>query len=199
METVVLSTPRPRGWGKRRPEQGGGAAKRMESLSSNRRDRSEESRSGSARDRPGRGSRRTAGPSTPPHQPPSASVSPRRSPRLTKSAVRDLQNLPLTTKSDRRTAHSRSVSGDEHGRGPSRSSWSSSDHGRSSQGRRSRSREPTPPQLSHQRVMQVASQALGKIHHTLGRDLPRTWKGTRKRRRSIKRRLEGRNNRLNWS
>ena len=33
------------------------------------------------------------------------------------------------------------------GRGPSRSSLSSSDHGRSSQGRRSRSREPTPPQL----------------------------------------------------
>ena len=50
-------------------------------------------------------------------------------------------------KSDRRTAHSRLVSGDEHGRGPSRSSRGSSDHGRSSQGRRSRSREPTPPQL----------------------------------------------------
>ena len=50
-------------------------------------------------------------------------------------------------KTDRRTAHSRSVSGDEHGWGPSRSSRSSSDHGRSSQGRRSRSREPTPPQL----------------------------------------------------
>ena len=31
--------------------------------------------------------------------------------------------------------------------GPSRSSRSSSDHGRSSQGRGSRSREPTPPQL----------------------------------------------------
>ena len=39
------------------------------------------------------------------------------------------------------------MSGDERGRGPSRSSLSSSDHGRSSQGRRSRSREPTPPQL----------------------------------------------------
>ena len=72
--------------------------------------------------------------------PPPPSVSPRRSPRLTKSAVRDLRSLPLTTKSDRRTAHSRSVSGDEHGRGPSHSSRSSSDHGRSSQGRRSTSR-----------------------------------------------------------
>ena len=76
-----------------------------------------------------------------------ASVSPRRSPRLTKSAVQGLRSLPLTTKGGRRTAHSRSVSGDERGRGPSRSSLSSSDHGRSSQGRRSRSREPTPPQL----------------------------------------------------
>ena len=46
-----------------------------------------------------------------------------------------------------RTAHSRSVSGDEHGQRRSRSSRSSSDHGRSSQGRWSRSREPTPPQL----------------------------------------------------
>ena len=145
----MLSTPRPRGRGKRRPDRGGGAAKRprMESSSSDRRDGSEESRSGGTRDRPGRGSRRAAGPSTPPHRPPPVSVSPRRSPRLTKSAVRDLRSLPLTTKSDRRTAHSRSVSGDEHGRGPSRSSRSSSDHGRSSQGRRSRSREPTPPQL----------------------------------------------------
>ena len=43
--------------------------------------------------------------------------------------------------------YARSVSGDEHGQGPSRSSPSSSDHGRSSQGQRSRSREPTPPQL----------------------------------------------------
>ena len=42
--------------------------------------------------------------------------------------VRDLRSLPLTAKSDS-------------------SSRSSSDHGRSSQGRRSRSREPTPPQL----------------------------------------------------
>ena len=34
----------------------------------------------------------------------------------------------------------------------------------------------------------------------LGVDLPRTWRGTRKRRSSIKRRLEGRNHhRLNWS
>ena len=139
-ETVVLSTPRPRG---------GGIAKRprMESSSSDRRDESEESRSGGTRDRPGRGGRRAAGPSTPPHRPPPPSVSPRRSPRLTKSAVRDLRSLPLTTKSDRRTAHSRSVSGDEHGQGPSRSSRSSSDHGRSSQGRRSRSRVPTLPQL----------------------------------------------------
>ena len=148
-DTVVLSTPRPRGRGKRRPNRGGGIAKRprMESESSDRRDQSEESRSGGTRDRPGRGSRRAAGPSTPLHRPPPPSVSPCRSPRLTKSAVRDLRSLPLTAKSDRRTAHSRSVSGDEHGRGPSRSSRSSSDHGRSSQGRRSRSREPTPPQL----------------------------------------------------
>ena len=59
-ETVVLSTPRPRGRGKRRPDRGGGAAKRplMESSSSDRRDGSEESRSGGTRDRPGRGSRR---------------------------------------------------------------------------------------------------------------------------------------------
>ena len=92
-------------------------------------------------------SQRAAGPSTPPRRPIPTSVSPRRSPRLTKSAVQDLRSLPPTTKSDRRTAHSRSVSGDERGRGPSRSSLSSSDHGRSSQGRRSRSREPTPPQL----------------------------------------------------
>ena len=71
---------------------------------------------------------------TPPHRPPPPSISPRRSQRLTQSsAVRDLRNLPLAAKTDRRTAHSRSVSGDEHGR--------------SSQGRRSRSSEPTPPQL----------------------------------------------------
>ena len=74
-------------------------------------------------------------------------MSPRRSPRLTKSAVQGLRSLPLTTKGGRRTAHSRSVSRDERGQGPSRSSLSSSDHGQSSQGRRSRSREPTPPQL----------------------------------------------------
>ena len=114
---------------------------------SDRRDKSEESRSGSTWDRLGRGGKRAAGPSTLPHRPPPPSISPRRSPRLTKSAVRDVRSLPLTARSDRRTAHSRSVSGDEHGRGPSRSSRSSSDHGRSSQGRRSRSREPTPPQL----------------------------------------------------
>ena len=85
-------------------------------------DESEESRSGSTRDRPGRGGRRAAGPSTPPHRPPPPSISQRRSPRLTTSAVRDLRSLPLASKSDRRTAHSRSVSGDEQGRGPSRSS-----------------------------------------------------------------------------
>ena len=85
---------------------------------------------------------------TPPHRPPPPSTSPRRSPRLSQSsAARDLRNLPLSAKTDRRTAHSRSVSGDEHRRGPSRSWRSSSDHGRSGKGRRSRSREPTPPQL----------------------------------------------------
>ena len=116
----------------------------MESSSSERRDESEESRSGDTQDRPGRGGRRAARPMTPPHRPPP----PSRSPRLTQSsAARDLRNLPLAAKTDRRTAHSRSVSGDEHGRGESRSSRSSSDHGRSSQGRRSGSREPTPPQL----------------------------------------------------
>ena len=148
-ELVVLSTPRPRGRGKRRPERGEGTAKRprMESSSSDRRDGSEESRSGGGRDRPGRCSQRAAGPSTPPRRPIPASVIPRRSPRLTKSAVQDLRSLPPTTKSDRRTAHSRSVSGDERRRGPSRASLSSSDHGQSSQGRRSRSREPTPTQL----------------------------------------------------
>ena len=85
---------------------------------------------------------------TPPHHPQPPSISPRRSPRLTQSsAARDLRNLPLAAKTDRRTAYSRSASGDEHGRGPSRSSRSSSGHGRSSQGQRSRSTEPTPPQL----------------------------------------------------
>ena len=146
---MVLSTPRPRGRGKRRPERREGAAKRprVESSSSDRRDGSEESRSGGGRDRPGRCSQRAARPSTPPRRPIPASVSPRRSPRLTKSAVQGLRSLPLTTKGGRRTAHSRSVSGDERGQGPSRSSLSSSDHGRSSRGRRSQSREPTPPQL----------------------------------------------------
>ena len=148
-ELLVLSTPRPRGRGKRRPERREGAAKRprVESSSSDRRDGSEESRSGGGRDRPGRCSQRAARPSTPPRRPIPASVSPRRSPQLTKSAVQGLRSLPLTTKGGRRTAHSRSVSGDERGQGPSRSSLSSSDHGRSSQGRRSQSREPTPPQL----------------------------------------------------
>ena len=130
-ETVVLTTPRPRGRGKRRPDRGGGIAKRlrMESSSSDHRDESEESRSGGTRDRPGRGGRRAAGPSTRPHRPLPPSISPRRSPRLTRSAVLDLRSLPLTAKSDRRTAHFRSVSGDEHGWGPSRLSRSSSDHG----------------------------------------------------------------------
>ena len=145
----MLTTPRSRGLGKRRSDRGGGIAKRprMESSSSERRDKSEESRSGGTRDRPGRGGRRAAGPSTPPHRAPPPSISPRRSIRLTMCAVWDLQSLPLAAKSDRKTAHSRSVRGDEHRRGPSCSSQSSSDHGRSSQGRRSRSREPTPPQL----------------------------------------------------
>ena len=77
----------------------------MESSSSERRDESEESRSGSARDRPRRGSRRAARPMTHPHRPPPPSISPRRSPQLTQSsAARDLRNLPLAAKSDRRTA-----------------------------------------------------------------------------------------------
>ena len=114
-ELVVLSTPRPRGRGKRRPERREGAAKRprVESSSSDRRDESEESRSGGGRDRPGRCSQRAARPSTPLRRPIPASLSPRRSPRLTKSAVQDLRSLPRTTKSGRRTAHPRSVSGDE--------------------------------------------------------------------------------------
>ena len=130
-ELVVLSTPRPRGRGKRRPERREGAAKRpqVESSSSDRRDGSEESRSGGGRDRLGRCSQRAARPSTPPRRPIPASVRPRRSPRLTKSAVQDLRSLPLTTKGGRRTAHSRSVSGDDRGQGPRRSSLSSSDHG----------------------------------------------------------------------
>ena len=57
---------------------------------------------------------------TPPHRPPPPSMSPHRSPRLTQSsAAWDLPNLPLAAKTDRRTAHSRRVSGDEHGQGPS--------------------------------------------------------------------------------
>ena len=99
-ETVVITTPGPRGRGKCRPDRGGGIAKRprMESSSSERRDESEESRSGGTRDRPGRGGRRAAGPSTPPHRLLPPSISPRRSPRLTKSGVRDLRSLPLTAK-----------------------------------------------------------------------------------------------------
>ena len=78
-ETVMLTTPRPRGRGKCRMERGGGITKRprMESLSSERRDELEESRSGGARDRPGRGSRRAARPMTPLHRPPPPSISPR--------------------------------------------------------------------------------------------------------------------------
>ena len=71
----------------------------------------EESRSGGTRDRPGRGGRRAARPMTPPHRPPPPSISPRRSPRLTQSSVaRDLRNLPLAAKTDKRTAHSTGVS-----------------------------------------------------------------------------------------
>ena len=104
-ETVMLTTPRPRGRGKRRMERGGGITKRprIESSSSERRDESEESRSGGARVRPGTGGRRAARPMTPPHRPPPPSISPRRSPRLTQSsAARDLRNLPLAAKTDRR-------------------------------------------------------------------------------------------------
>ena len=149
-ETGTLTTPRTRGRGKRGMERGGGTTKRprMESSLSERRDEWEESRSGGTRDLPGRCGRRAARPMTPPHHPPPPSTSPRRSPRLSQSsAAGDLRRLPLSAKTDRRTAHSRLVSGDEHGQGPSRSSRSSSDHGRSGQGRRSRSREPKPPQL----------------------------------------------------
>ena len=136
-EAVLLTTPRTRGRGKRRMDRGGGAAKRprMESSSSDRRDESEESRSGSTWDRPGRGGRRAARPMTPPHRPPPPSTSPCRSPHLSQPGLAgDFRRLPLSTKSDRRTAHSRSASGDERGRHPSRSSRSSSDHGQSGQG-----------------------------------------------------------------
>ena len=149
-ETLLLTTPRTRGRGKRRMDRGGGAAKRprMESSSLDRRDKSEQSRSGSTQDRPGRGGRQAARPMTPPHRPPPPSTSPRRSPHLSQpGSAGDFRRLPLSSKSDRGTAHSRSASRDERGRHPSRSSRSSSDHGRSGQGRRSRSREPTPPQL----------------------------------------------------
>ena len=69
----------------------------MESSSSERRDKSEESRSGGTQDRPRRGGRRVARPMTPPHRPPPPSISPRRSPRLTTSAVRE---CPQSTVSD---------------------------------------------------------------------------------------------------
>ena len=149
-EAVLLTTPRTRGRGKRRTDRGGGAPKRsrMESSSSDRGDESEESRSGSTQDRPGQGGRRAAQPMTPPHRPPPPSTSLHRSPRLSQPiSAREYRRLPLSTKSDRRTAHSRSASGNERGQNPSLSSRSSSDHGRSGQGRRSRSREPTAPQL----------------------------------------------------
>ena len=85
---MMLTTPRPRGRGKRWMDRGGGIAKspRMESSSLERRDESEESRSGGAQDWPGRAAR----PMTPPHRPLPPSISPRRSPRLTTSAARDL-------------------------------------------------------------------------------------------------------------
>ena len=124
-ETVMLTTPQTRVRGKRRMERGGGTTKRprMESSSSERRDESSESRSGGTQDRPGRGGRRAARPMTPPHCPPPPSTSPHRSPRRSQlSAAGDLRRLPLSAKTDRRTAHSWSVSGDERGRGPSRSS-----------------------------------------------------------------------------
>ena len=121
---------------------------RIDSSSSERRDESEDSRSGGTRDRLGRGGRRAAQPMTPPHRPPPPSTSPRRSQRLSQpGAAGDYRRLPLSMKNDRRTAHSRSASGDECGRHPSQSSRSSLDHGWSGQGRRSRLREPTPPQL----------------------------------------------------
>ena len=85
---------------------------------------------------------------TPPQCPLPPSTSPRKSPRLSRpGSTKDSRRLPLSAKSDRRTAHSRSASEDEHGRHPSWSSRSSSDHGRLGQGRRSRLREPMPPQL----------------------------------------------------
>ena len=88
-ETVMLTTPRTRGRGKRRMERGGGTTKRlrMESSSLDHRDESGESRSGGTRDRPGRGGRRAARPMTPLHRPPPPSTSPRRSPRLSQSSA----------------------------------------------------------------------------------------------------------------
>ena len=72
----------------------------MESSSLERRDESEESRSGGTQDRPGRDGRRAARPMTPPHRPPPPSTSPRSSPRLSQpSAAGDLWRLPLSAKS----------------------------------------------------------------------------------------------------
>ena len=127
---MLLTTPRPRGWGKRRIDRGGGATKRprIESSSSDRRDESEEprSRSGSTQGRPGRGGQQAARPMTPSRRPPPPSTSP----RLTK----DFWGLPLSAKSDtRRTAHSRSASEGERRWHGSRWSRSSLDQGRSGQ------------------------------------------------------------------
>ena len=108
-ETVMLTTPRTRGLGKRRAERDRGSTKRprMEWSLSERRDESKESRSDGTRDQPGRGGKWAARPMTPPHRPLSPSTSPRRSPQLSQSsAARDLRNLPLSVKTDRRTAHS---------------------------------------------------------------------------------------------
>ena len=81
-ETVVLSTPLGVGVNAGRTEE--------EALRSDRGWSRRRRIVGTGRRSPdpaaGRGSRRAAGPSTPPHRPPPLSVSPRRSPRLTKSA-----------------------------------------------------------------------------------------------------------------
>ena len=59
---------------------------------------------------------------TPPHRPPPPSTSPHRSPRLSQPGLAgDYRRLPLSTKSDRRTAHSPLASGDERRRHPSQS------------------------------------------------------------------------------
>ena len=132
-------------------DRGGGATKRskIESLASDLRDESEESRSrsGCTQGRPGRGGQEAARPMTPPRRPPPPSTNPRRSPRLSRPGLtKDFRRLPFSAKSDTRwTAHSRSASEDERGRHASRSSRSSSDQGWSGQARRSR--EPTPPQF----------------------------------------------------